>query len=394
MRIESLSFSEFRNYERFSLEGIGDLTVLVGRNGVGKTNVLEGIQLLTSASSFRHPQVAQLVREGAECGRVALEAGDGLRALSVALALAPGSRRYSVNGKAKSGADVRGLLPSVIFTPDDLQLAKGSSGVKRSALDDLGMQLTRNYYVVRRDYEKTVRYKNRLLRDEAPRDLIESINETLVTCGAQLFCLRAALFERMVPVVARVYSELSSDAETFSAELVPSWARLGGQQPRRLLSCFANFERKTVGSGTTTYEVVVLPGSVALQPPEAREVLAAELERWYDEERRRGRALIGPHADEVTFALAGRDAAAFASQGQQRSIVLAWKMAEVETVRSVLGVQPVLLLDDVLSELDGSRREMLVRFVTEDVQTFVTATDLNGFSDELIDRAKVVKLPL
>ena len=125
-----------------------------------------------------------------------------------------------------------------------------------------------------------------------------------------------------------------------------------------------------------------------------REKLADELARWYDEERRRRRALIGPHADEVSFALAGRDASAFASQGQQRSIVLAWKMAEVETVRSVLGVQPVLLLDDVLSELDGSRREMLVRFVTEDVQTFVTATDLDGFSDELIDRAKVVELPL
>ena len=376
MKVESLTFSDFRNYERFSLDEIGKLTVLIGHNGVGKTNVLEGIQLLTSASSFRHPQISQLVREGAECGRVALEAGDDSRELSVALALAPGSRRYSVNGKAKSGADVRGILPSVIFTPDDLQLAKGSSGVKRAAVDDLGMQLTRNYYVVRRDYEKTVRYKNRLLRDGAAREYVDSINETLITCGAQLFCLRAALFGRMVPIVARVYSELSAGAEAFAASLNPSWERIGATHAGEDYPAAADTPPR------------------AASVPSIREKLAEELARWGDEERRRGRALVGPHADEILFTLGNRDAAAFASQGQQRSIVLAWKMAEVETVREVLGVTPVLLLDDVLSELDGSRREMLVRFVTEDVQTFVTATDLDGFAGELLDRAKVVKLPL
>lgn len=369
MRIDSITFQEFRNYERFKLDDIGELTVLVGRNGIGKTNVLEGIQLLTSASSFRHPQIAQLVREGEKQGRAAIEAGDGSRSLSIELALEAGKRRYFVNGKAKSGADVRGLLPSVIFTPDDLQLAKGSSAVKRTALDDLGMQLTRNYYVVRRDYEKTVRFKNRLLRDEASRALVENINETLVTCGAQLYCLRAALFSRMVPVVSRVYDELSGGAEVFTAALRPSWERLAD------------------GSG-----VDHLIDNEPPSPAVMRDIMRAELERWHDEERRRGRALVGPHADEITFALGGRDAAAFASQGQQRSIVLAWKMAEVETVRDVLGVTPVLLLDDVLSELDGSRREMLVRFVTEDVQTFVTATDLDGFAVELLDRARVVAL--
>ena len=367
MLIESISLSDFRNYERFHIEDFGKLTVFIGQNGVGKTNVLEALQLLTSASSFRHPQIINLVREGRKNGYATLKAGDGSRSLSIELMLEAGKRRYSVNGKAKSGADVRGRIPSVIFTPDDLQLVKGSSGAKRTALDDLGMQLTRNYYVVRRDYEKTVRFKNRLLRDEASRDLIESINETLITCGAQLFCLRAALFDRMVPIVSRVYAELSGGAEEFTALLRPSWERLS----------------KSESSESPTEN-----------PAEIRERLALELERWHHEERRRGRALVGPHADEVLLMLEQRDASMYASQGQQRSIVLAWKMAEVETIRSILSVTPALLLDDVLSELDGSRREMLVRFVTEEVQTFVTATDLDGFAEELLDRAKVVKLPL
>ena len=379
MRIESLTFREFRNYELFELDGVGELTIFIGPNAVGKTNILEGIQLLTSASSFRHPQISQLVREGAESARIEMHAGDGNRELDVALSMEAGKRRYTVNGKGKTAADVRGVLPSVIFTPDDLQLVKRSSSVKRTALDDLGVQLTRNYYIVRRDFEKTIQYKNRLLREEASRELIESINETLVTCGAQLFCLRRALFERVVPVVARVYEQIAGEgAESFAAEYRPSWDRVRTTGTEGVVGSDSEPTTPSVPVVTTVHAV--------------REVIARELERHYDEERRRARSLIGPHNDEILFSLAGRDAALFASQGQQRSIVLAWKLAEVEVVRTVLGVSPVLLLDDVLSELDGSRREMLVRFVTSDVQTFVTATDLDGFAGEIVDRARVVEL--
>lgn len=375
MRIQSISFADFRNYERLQLDGLGELTVFVGRNAIGKTNILEGVQLLTSASSFRHPQIAQLVREGRPGARIALEAGDGNRQISTALALEAGKRRYTVNGKPKQAADVRGLLPSVAFTPDDLQLAKKSSGVKRTALDDLGVQLTRNYYIVRRDFEKTVRYKNRLLRDDASQALIDSINETLVTCGAQLYCLRRALFARLVPHVARAYADLSHGNEPFEATYTPSWDRW--DSPVR---------------PSNAHDVPA--GASGPSVPDARERMAKELQRFAAEERRRGRCLIGPHADEIAFTLDGRDASTFASQGQQRSIVLAWKLAEVQMVREVLGTAPVLLLDDVLSELDGHRREMLVSFVTEDVQTFITATDLDGFAPDLLHRAQVIHLPL
>lgn len=365
LKVETLEFSNFRNYERLKLEEIGNLTVFIGRNAAGKTNILEGIQLLTSASSFRHPQIAQLLRDSSDYARISLRAGDGNRELSVSLALEQGKRKYTVNGKGKSAADVRGILPSIMFTPDDLQIVKHSSSVKRAALDDLGMQLTRSYYVVRKDYEKTVRYKNRLLKDEASSALVESINETLVTCGAQLFCLRTSLFERMMPAVAAAYSRLSNGGENFSASYRPSWNRV------------------------SKYEGVEYPKT----RDEVREVLHQELSRWMDEERARARCLIGPHNDEILFSLAGRDASTFASQGQQRSIVLAWKLAEVEMVREIMGIQPVLLLDDVLSELDSDRRGMLVEFVNDDIQTFITATDLDGFSRSFVDKAHVIELP-
>ena len=365
MRVNSLEFHRFRNYEALRLNDMSGLTVFVGHNAVGKTNILEGIQLLTSAYSFRHPRVAQLIRDGDEHARIALHASDGNRALDVALSFEPGKKRYSVNGKSKSAADVRGKLPSILFTPDDLQLVKRSSSVKRTAIDNLGMQLTRNYYIVRNDYEKTIRYKNKLLKEEASDVLIESINETLVTCGAQLFCLRTALFERMMPAVLAAYEQLAGGGEVFSATYCPSWERMS--------------------TGRFEY-----PSS----RDEVRDVLARELERWFGEERRRCRCLIGPHNDELLFYLDGRDAALYGSQGQQRSIVLAWKLAEVEMVREIMGIQPLLLLDDVLSELDSGRREMLVKFVTDEIQTFITATDLSGFDESFINKAHVVRLPL
>ena len=365
LRIERIDFRQFRNYESFHLDGIEGLTIFIGPNAVGKTNILEGIQLLTSSYSFRHPQLSQLICDSFDESLISLDAGDGYRQLNVCLSIVSGKKSYSVNGKGKTAEDVRGVLPSIIFTPDDLQIVKHSSSVKRAALDNLGMQLTRTYYVVRKDYEKTIRYKNRLLKDEASAALLGSINETLVTCGAQLFCLRAALFERMIPEVSSAYARLSNDREQFSALYRPSWNRVS--------------KSEEIEYSTNRDEV--------------REKLSFELEKWESEERMRKRCLIGPHNDEILFNLSNRDASAFASQGQQRSIVLSWKLAEVEMVSQILGVKPVLLLDDVLSELDGTRREMLVKFVTDDIQTFITATDLDGFSGSFIDRARVVRLP-
>lgn len=381
LHITDIAVSDFRNYERFALGELGNLTILVGRNGVGKTNLLEAVQLVTSAGSFRHPQIIQLIREGAENARIQMEATDGNRRITTALALEAGKRRYTVNGKAKAAADVRGTLPAVVFTPDDLQLAKKSSSVKRQALDELGAQLTRNYHVVLADYEKTLRYKNRLLKDEASRDLIAAIDETLVTCGSQLFCYRVALFTRMMPQLQRIYADISNEGEAFVATYLPSWDHVAGIQPSlgRTAECLAGTPIEMRENGAPDRDQV-------------RELLADSLARFAEEEARRHRSLLGPHNDKIAFYLAGRDASAFASQGQQRSIVLAWKLAEVEMVRQTLGANPVLLLDDVMSELDETRRDTLVNFASDDIQTFITATDLTTFNPTLLERARIIQL--
>ena len=361
LKIEELRLAGFRNHDDFRLDDVGNLTILVGKNEVGKTNVLEGISLLTACESFRHAPTAQMIGEGRQMARLSSRASDGNRVLDVSLTLEPGKKKFELNGKAKAATDVKGTLPCVSFTPDDLELAKKTSSVKRSALDSIGMQLSKSYHVVYRDFEKAVRYKNRLLKEEADPFLVESINDTLVICASQLFCYRASLFKRMIPLVRRNYADISHSNEGFDATYEPSW------------------QTEPLGDGDI-----------------ARDEVKTQLERAYaealEEERTRRRSIVGPQADAITFTLSGKDASQYASQGQQRSIVLAWKLAEVEVVERSLSVSPVLLLDDVMSELDESRREKLVELVGDGLQTFVTTTDLSGMNGELLKKAQVVEL--
>ncbi|MCI9494860.1 MAG: DNA replication and repair protein RecF [Adlercreutzia mucosicola] len=380
LHIESLVFRNFRNYETLVLGGLGEITVLVGQNAIGKTNIIEGVQLLTALTSFRHATRDQLIRHGSESARLEAAVSDGNRALEITLALDDKSRKYQLNGKAKRPGDLKGLVPSVIFTPDDLDLVKGSMTGRRAALDTLGSQVNKNYYALRRDYEKVIRHKNRLLKDEADPALVEAINEMVVTCGAQLVCYRTALFARLVPHIVEKYRQISQGREMLSAVYVPSWARPAAT---------AN------AAGSPPAFVVPSPEEhTPLQRDEARESLARALHERAGEERRRGRAVVGPHADEITFLLDSQDASLFGSQGQQRSIVLAYKLAEAAVIEEVLEQKPVLLLDDVMSELDGTRRAALVEAMERGSQTFITTANLAYFDRDMLNRSNVVSLPL
>lgn len=366
LSITHISFANFRSYEAFDLDDIGSLTVLVGPNAVGKTNVVEGIQLLTSQSSFRHPTTDALVRDGASFARLEADVTDGNRLLSLALRIEEGKRRFFLNDKPKHAADLKGLIPSVTFTPDDLELAKGSMSLRRSSIDALGSQLSSNHYLIRRDYEKVLRHKNRLLKEDATPVLVESIDEMVVTCGAQLAAYRSALFDKLSRSMSTYYREITEGREQLSACYIPSW------EPHD-------------PSVMTSY---------LFGRDEARERLARALaERRRDEQERR-RALVGPHADRIEFFINGKNVSSFGSQGQQRSVVLAFKLAEAALIQDMLHQKPVLLLDDVMSELDETRRRALVTFIAGDIQTFITTANLAYFDADLLSAARIVTLPL
>lgn len=364
--ITDIQLRDFRSYEAASFDGLGQLVVLVGPNAVGKTNAIEAIQLLTALTTFRHAPAAQLLRHGQPAARLALSATDGNRLLEVSLAIDE-RRRYQLNGKPKRPADLKGLLPSVTFTPDDLALVKGPQSGRRRALDALGSQVNRNYYLIRRDYEKVLRHKNRLLKDQADPTLVAALDEMVVTCGAQLTAYRAALFEKLAVAMGEAYGRISG-GEQLACAFVPSW--LEGRHPRPA------------------------PEPGPLTRDEAKQQLARALEQRRGEERARARALVGPQSDAIELSIDGMDAGLYGSQGQQRSLVLAWKLAEAQVIEDMLGTKPVLLLDDVMSELDGARREALVGYIAEGVQAFVTTANLDYFDERMRASAQVIALPL
>lgn len=341
--------------------------MFVGRNAIGKTNLLEAIQLCSALDSFRRPNSAQLVAEGEDFSRLSASIEGDARKLDIVMKVSAGRRQFFLNDKKKSIADLKGTLPAVIFTPDDLALVKNSSSLRREALDELGSQLTKSYYVVKHDYEKAVRYKNKLLKEEASPIFLQSINDTLLTCGTQLEYYRAELFSRLSGKLTANYDRLS-DGEVLESRYIPSWCSIDS----------SDFQTKFDDLSDKDF---------------IKRKMSEAFDRVLPEERARKRSLIGPHADKISLEIDRRSVADYASQGQRRSVVLAWKLAEVSVIRGSLNQNPILLLDDVMSELDGSRRESLVDLVEGDMQTFITTTNLSYFTDELLSRASVVELP-
>lgn len=367
LKIRKISCENFRSYQHFVLEDIGDTTLIIGPNAAGKTNLIEGMQLLTALSSFRKPRPGHLVREGADFARFAGTIIDGNRMLKIELRANQEARTFTLNSKKKRPQDLRGILPSVLFCPDDLELVKGSQSAKRAALDHLGNQVSANYHAVRKDYEKILKQKNRYLKEEVSPAYLQSINEVQASIGAQFYRLRATMVEALIPYIKECYKEISQGREQVDISYVPSWLRHD-----------VNLER---------YRSFEIAGK-----DEARESLMNAMEQDSHREHERRIALFGPQVDRVEFYLDGKNASIFASQGQQRSLVLSYKMAEVALLRDRIGYPPILLLDDVMSELDKQRRSALMSLVSSDVQTFITATNSEYFDEAFLHSAKVVTI--
>lgn len=361
LSIKKLSLSDFRSYTSFLLEDITSLTIFVGPNAIGKTNIIEGVQLLTSHTSFRHPLMRQLIREGCQKAKISAEVANSQRLLTLETSITDGKKIHTLNGKAKPAAELKGLLPSVVFTPDDLQLVKGAPSKRRQALDDLGSQLSANHYQITQDYEKVIQQKNRLLKESPDPLLLQSYNEMIVRVGATLEVYRRALFNRLQKIMAAYYSSITQTSEVLRGVYVASWEQ--GSEVDQDIS-----------------------------KAQVEEKLADALEQKFSEEVFRGRSLVGPHGDKIELYINNLSVGDFASQGQQRSVVLAWKLAEVQLIQEILHQQPVLLLDDVMSELDESRRTSLVSALAGEIQTFITTTNLAYFSGDLLEKAQVVRL--
>ncbi|MBK7857387.1 MAG: DNA replication/repair protein RecF [Archangiaceae bacterium] len=344
MRLLELRCERFRNLDEVTLTPSPGATVAVGHNGAGKTNLLEALYYLATLKPLRASKLSELVRHGEASakvtGRFLLSGAE--RELQVEIF--EGSRAAYVDGKrAPSFDDYFGGVSVVAFTPDDLMVVKGSPEGRRAFLDRAVFNRFPAFLAESRAYAKALKSRNRLLKDQAPAAHLVAWDETLAKTGARLWTRRRALMGEL------------------QARAVEAFQRIG----------------RTESGASFSYAPAKVELDFAAASEEAlAQALQAALAARALRDLERGHTSVGPHVDDLELGLGGQSARAFASQGQARAIVLAWKVAEIENLHAASGVLPLLLLDDVSSELDPDRNAFLMAYLHDSgAQTLLTTTD-------------------
>jgi DNA replication and repair protein RecF len=354
--LKHLALTDFRNYASLSVDFESPRVILLGDNAQGKTNLLEAIGLLATGRSRVTSKDADLIRFGAEQAIIRSCVERELTDLSVDMLVRQSGRRaVRINGLAqKRLADLFGKLLVVLFRSEDLQLVKGGPAERRDYLDTMLLQLAPTHYQHLHDFNRILVQRNHLLRSiadgRALKDQLEGWNEQLIVHAMAIWRRRLALVAALGPAVCRWHERIAEGKEALALTYLPSV-------------------------------------ELAEDPSVWAATIRRALEEGLPREIGRGQTLVGPHRDDLDLAIDGRPARVFGSQGQQRTVVLALKLAELDYVRLSAGEAPLLLLDDVLAELDVRRQNALLGSIGEDVQTFVTSTHLNDFSASWLDQA-------
>ena len=340
MILKALEVENYRNIPAARFEPGRELTVICGKNGQGKTNLLEAVWLLTGGKSFRGAKDAELIRENA--GYAETQGFGKESRIRVFVGGQPGARKartVRVNGVDYGrAANAAGTFTAVVFDPGHLSLVKGSPEGRRRFLDAALCQLYPGYVTLLRQYSRLVTQKNALLKSywQTPdaNGLLDVFDEKLAESGAAVSAKRQEYLALIEPEITGTYRDIASGSETLAIQYEPSFEPEKGLAP-------------------------------VLRESRARDIAA-------------GFCTAGPHREDFSISIDGRAAKVFASQGQQRSAVLSLKLAEAAGAQKITGEHPVMLLDDVLSELDETRQSYLLSRM-EHRQTIVTACDPDLF---------------
>ncbi|MFC3274218.1 DNA replication/repair protein RecF [Agromyces mediolanus] len=405
MHVARLSLTDFRNYERAELELGPGATVLVGRNGQGKTNLVESIGYLATLGSHRVSGDQALVRAGAESAIVRALLVHGDRQLLLELQLnRQGANRAQLNRSPVKTRELPRYAHTVLFAPEDLAIVRGEPGVRRRMLDELLVQRSPRLAGVMGDYDRVLRQRNTLLKSARARGLgadklttLDIWDERLVALGAELIDQRLALLAELADPLAAAYHSIV-DAD-HGPSLQPVLSIDGAvaeddDEPRsapRADAADASGEASADGSAASATGAAAVPTA---------ERFAAALRGLRRKELERGVTLAGPHRDDVLLLLNGLPAKGYASHGESWSFALALRLAAAELLRrdSATG-DPVLVLDDVFAELDRLRRERLAAAIGGYEQVLVTAAVLEDVPEPLtativhIDAGRIVDAP-
>jgi DNA replication and repair protein RecF len=354
MILSDLHIYQYRNIQSFDWQPHTRANLLIGANAQGKTNLLEAIFLLGTTKSLRNGADADdLIKEEkqeafVQC-KVKRDLPEVTRELEILLKRGE-SRQVRLNGKKLTPfSKIFGQLTVVLFVPEDLQLVKAGPAARRYYLDLEISQASPQYLAALQTYQRTLKQRNGAIRmvaeGRANWDAVEAFNEGLISSGSEIVLFRIEALKEIEPLAAAVQTRVAGkDAEKLELRYLSS-----------------------LGNGLEQVDAI-------------QHEFRRKLGQKANDERIRGTTLSGPHRDDLEILLSGKPARLFASQGQQRTTALALKLAEVQFLAKRLNENPILLLDDVLSELDLQRQAALLGLLDEHVQTFVTSTHAEGLA--------------
>ncbi|MBQ8685021.1 MAG: DNA replication/repair protein RecF [Clostridia bacterium] len=338
MQIKKLFLQNFRNYESEKFDFSEGLNVLFGKNAQGKTNCAEAVFYLCTGTSLRIRHDKQLIRIGEEYAHIAAEAENRYGKVTVEANISEAKRELRVNGaKIAKNADLMGHINSVFFSPGELRLIQDGPDERRRFMNVSISQTSPTYYTALLRYNKILDQRNALLKNPDISLVLDTLpvwDEQLCRYAATIVKKRTEFLQKLSPYATEMHAYLTDSAEELA--LSPD-KRYGGEEA------------------------------------EIAELLAKKLAANYEKDIRLGFTTVGPHRDDLSVTVSGVDAKAYASQGQQRTAALSLKLAEVQIFKELSGEYPVLVLDDVMSELDLRRRKKLLRRV-EGIQTILTCT--------------------
>ncbi len=382
MYLKTLHLKQFRNYHDQQVEFSAPKTILVGDNAQGKSNLLEAVELLATLRSHRALRDRELVLEGEPIGQITATLERNASPVDLTLTLRSNGRRtVSLNGETlRRQLDFLGVMNAVQFSSLDLELVRGSPGERRNWLDTLLTQLEPVYAYILQQYNTVLRQRNALLKQQrlrldlpakssiqpstdstsdAPRPDLTQLaiwDAQLAAIGARVIRRRARVLERLAPIAQSWHQAISNSTEQLEIHYAPN-VTMEADDPTVIQSAFLE-----------------------------------KLQRRAVAEQHQGATLVGPHRDEVEFLINQTPARQYGSQGQQRTLVLALKLAELKLIETVIGEPPLLLLDDVLAELDLNRQNKLLETIQDHFQTLITTTHLGSFDAQWLKSSQILKV--
>lgn len=371
MYLETLHLTRFRNYLNCSVKFEAQKTIIVGNNAQGKSNLLEAVELLATLKSHRTAKDQDLVFQNASVGQIEAVVKRLYSQNQLTLTLRhKGRRTVAINHESlRRQMDFLGRLNAVEFSSLDLDLVRGSPDRRRNWLDALLVQIEPIYAYILQEYNKVLRQRNALLKtirkslddgesssavDNGTWEQLALWDAQLAANGSRVMRRRARVLERLAPIAHKWHQQISNQTEQLTIAYAPNVSWLDDN------------------------------------PEEVQQAILDRIKLRQAAEQNLGTTVVGPHRDEVEFSIDETPARSYGSQGQQRTLVLALKLAELELIETVVGEPPLLLLDDVLAELDPNRQNQLLEAIEDRFQTIITTTHLSSFDQQWVQSSQIL----